>query len=60
MLEKFIKKAKLKLSKEKAHFCENWGQNELRQARDLIDYNNYSASINLINEFENWIEEQGV
>lgn len=60
MLEKFIKKAKSKLSKEKAHFCENWGQNEIMKAREFIDYTNYSKSILLLKEFENWVNEQGV
>lgn len=57
-LKKHIKKSKQKLLKEKAHSCENWGQYELRKARDLFCYEHWQESNMLINDFEKWINEQ--
>lgn len=58
-LKNYIKKAKSKLSKGKAHNCENWGQNELQKAKSLLDYEHYNESVSLINDFEKWIETKG-
>lgn len=57
-LTKKAKQLKNKLKKEKAHSYENWGQAEIRQLKDLFDYNNYSQSTKIINEFINWVDER--
>ena len=58
VLTKKAKQLKNKLKKEKAHSYENWGQAEIRQLKDLFDYNNYSQSTKIINEFINWVDER--
>ena len=57
-LKCYIARAKAKLSKQVAHSCENWGQAEIRKARELIDYEHYSESINLVREFEKWLGDR--
>lgn len=57
-LTKKAKQLKNKLKKEKAHSYENWGQTEIRQLKELFDYNNYSQSTRIINEFINWVDER--
>lgn len=49
---------KNKLKKERAHSYENWGQKEIRQLKDLVDYTNYAQSNKIINEFINWVDER--
>jgi hypothetical protein len=57
-LKNYINKAKRNLSKQNVHNCENWGQYELRKAKDLFCYEHWQESARLINDFEKWIDEQ--
>lgn len=58
LMKKKATQIKSKLSKEKAHSFENWGQSELRELKELFDYENYAESCNIYNNLSNWIDEQ--
>lgn len=58
IMKETAKKLKSKLQKQKANYCENWGQKEIQQLRELFDYENYAQSNSIVNDFENWIENQ--